>query len=145
MRNLFILTFFAFTWLACSGFLRQGPLASDFNHKLYFEVMALHDTIMIKTNREIMLEQQRLKKQLAQVEDSTAKRDLLQTLSLLKRAEDEMMEWMAQFKGLELDEAFYWNKTKEEIKTYLSEQYTSIEQVGILTDSAIIQAAKFKN
>jgi hypothetical protein len=120
---------------ACSS--KQGPLKNAENERQYKLVMDLHDSVMVKTNKDIAQEQNRLRKLLPQVQDSLGKRQLLDALKLLGKAHDDMMQWMADFKGIEMDSAHYAPMTEAQIKAYLKAEEEKIAQVGVLTDSAL--------
>ncbi len=90
------------------------------------EIYAIHDEAMPKT-----AEIHRLKRQLKKIPDQNIpseieKKQILETIVLLEKADDSMMSWMSSFKEpAKLRKA----KSHAEIMVYLNEEKNKISQV----------------
>lgn len=103
-------------------------ILSPSNDSLYQLVGKKHDEVMPKTGNIEAL-QRDLQAQLGTAA-GTRKDSLLTVLGHLQQAHDGMMNWMRQFKGIDLDEAFYKERDEAQIKTYLQEEERKIEEVA---------------
>ena len=101
------------------------------DNPLYMEVMAVHDSIMPK-----MSDIHDLKKELKAFAESPAKDQVMSAIGDLDKADEAMMEWMANFKTPE---------DKAQLETYLNNQKTQINQVAAQMYSAIEQATRLRD
>lgn len=96
---------------------------------LYDTVGAKHDTAMLLM-KDIGQVRSKLRKLMTRFgEEDYERKDILDLLSALKKADDGMMNWMRMFKGVELEEAFYKESDHATIEAYLKEEEAKIEQV----------------
>ncbi len=76
----------------------QGPLQNSEAQKLFEETMFIHDEVMPEMGTMHKL-RKKLRKKLDSTElDSTNRKNILNSIQALEKADDEMMEWMAEFK-----------------------------------------------
>ncbi len=101
------------------------------DNPLYTEVMAVHDSIMPK-----MSDIHDLKKELKVYTESEARDQVMAAMGDLDKADEAMMEWMADFKMPE---------DKTQLETYLNDQKTKINQVAAQMYSAIQQATMLRD
>lgn len=126
--KIFIFPLFALLTLAACK--HSHPGMED--NPLYVEVMAVHDSIMPK-----MSDIHSLKKDLNQYTESEARDKVLSTISELDKADEAMMNWMANFKVPEDKTQIesYLNAQKVEISSVAEQMYTAIQQATVLRDS----------
>ena len=101
------------------------------DNALYMEVMAVHDSIMPK-----MSDIHDLKKELKAFAESPSKDQVMSAIGDLDKADEAMMEWMANFKTPE---------DKAQLESYLNNQKTEINQVAAQMYSAIEQATRLRD
>ncbi|MCP4442218.1 MAG: hypothetical protein GY810_25190 [Aureispira sp.] len=109
---------------------------------LYQLVIVKHDEVMPKT-ADIARLQEKLRKALAKLGEGpkTPERDtILNMLSKLEQADEAMMQWMRDFKSVEVHEDHYVELPETEILYYLKEEETKIEDVAKKMLSSIATA-----
>lgn len=116
----------------------EKSILSPNNEALYKKVVAIHDDVMPE-NSTIVALQQKLKKYLPKVSEDK-KPELLEILSDLQKGFDAMMDWMHEFKNLELDADIYAKWTDSEIENYLKKEEDKIKHVAELMRSSIAHA-----
>lgn len=126
MKYLIITTIALLSLASCK---HSHPGMED--NPLYSEVMAVHDSIMPK-----MSEIHDLKDELKAFTESPAKDQVMAAMGDLDKADEAMMEWMANFKMPE---------DKTQLETYLSNQKTEINQVAAQMYSAMEQATRLRD
>lgn len=117
----------------------QLPATAD---SLYHLVGATHDTAMLLMSnianaraavRKVMNDNSRLK---------AVEEVCLEKLLALNQADDAMMDWMHEFKSVEMDEEVYQKWSEQETMQYLQQEQTKIEQVHQQMLESIAEAKK---
>lgn len=108
---------------------------SDQAQILYTEVGAVHDTAMVLMG-PLERTQMSIRKTFEYVNDEVKEMGL-QRLTDLTKAGEAMMDWMHEFKGIELYEEDYKVMTEEEILKYLNQEKVAMEQIDQQMRSAI--------
>lgn len=108
---------------------------SDQAQILYTEVGMVHDTAMVLM-APLERTQMSIRKTFEYVNDQEKDRGL-QLLTDLTKAGEAMMDWMHEFKGVELYEEDYKAMTEEEILKYLNQEKVAMEQIDQQMRSAI--------
>jgi hypothetical protein len=140
LKYCIVITLFLILGLSCSNPKpkHNSILKSVSNDSLYTLVVAQHDSVMPKTN--LMSAQQRaLQKQLPN-SSQPQKDSILNILSTLKQGQDDMMTWMNGFKNIDIDQEHYTAITESQIRDYLLQEQTKIQQVATLMLKGIAQA-----
>jgi formate dehydrogenase maturation protein FdhE len=101
------------------------------DNPIYAEVMAVHDSIMPK-----MSDIHSLKKELNQHAESGSRDQVLSAINGLDKADEAMMDWMANFNVPE---------DKSEVDSYLNAQKTEINLVAEQMLQAIQRATMLKD
>lgn len=102
---------------------------------LYREVGMVHDTAMVLM-APLERTQMRIRKTIKNVTEAE-KQIGLQLLTDLTKAGEAMMDWMHEFKGIELHEEDYQSMTEEEIMQYLNQEKVAMEAIDQQMRSAI--------
>lgn len=116
----------------------EKSILSPSNDALYKKVVGIHDDVMPE-NTTIVALQQKLKKYVPKVSEND-KPALLEILSELQKAFDGMMDWMHEFKNLELDADTYAKWSDSEVENYLKKEEDKIKHVAELMRSSIAHA-----
>ena len=103
------------------------------DNALYDEVMYIHDDVMPKM-RDIHSNKKLLQSQLDTIQNDSLRTTILNQLSQLKKADDAMMDWMADFSVDNMDQ--------NQKQTYLLAQKDSITKVRDLMLSSIADSEK---
>lgn len=109
---------------------------------LYQLVIVKHDEVMPKT-ADIARLQAKLRRSLVALGEGpkTPERDTILTmLSKLEQADEGMMQWMRDFKSVEVHEDHYEGLPETEILYYLKEEETKIDNVAASMLSSIATA-----
>lgn len=131
-----ILLFFACGSKTTAPAKDYGVLQSQRNDSLYTLVGNKHDEVMPKdADIERFMHQIRGREFPAPQKDSA-----LQTLSALNTAHEAMMDWMHQFKNIDLEPEFYKPKSESDIWAYLQQEEKNIEEVARKMLFSITQA-----
>jgi len=99
------------------------------------QVMAVHDEVMPRLG-ELNKDRKELQKILKDVEDETAKTELLTAITALEKADDGMMDWMAEWKvpsEVELQES-YLNKEMVKITKVKTDMLESMKNAKLLKE-----------
>ena len=96
---------------------------------LYSLVGAKHDSAMLLMN-DIYKSQRKWRKVL---NDSSVQETelILDCLGALNRADEAMMDWMRNFKSMELETSFYQNSPDSVVFDYLKKEEKAIERIHI--------------
>lgn len=119
-----------------------NSILSPESDSLYQLVIVKHDEVMPKT-ADIARLQEKLRKALAVLGKGpkTPERDTILTmLSRLEQADEAMMQWMRDFKSVEVHEDHYEGLPETEILYYLKEEETKIDDVAAKMLSSIATA-----
>lgn len=116
----------------------SAVLKSASNDSLYTLVVAQHDSVMPKTS--LMNALQRQLKALLTTTDVPKKDSVLAALLGLKKGEDAMMQWMNEFKNIDIDTEHYTAIGELQIKDYLLNEQKKILNVTDLMLNSIKQA-----
>lgn len=103
----------------------------------YTVVVAKHDTAMLLMG-DIERTQRALRAVLSD-QEGASKKQILDALTYLQKADDAMMTWMHEFKSTELHEEEYKTLSEAEIERYLQEEEQKIEQVHLDMIASIVQ------
>jgi len=95
---------------------------------LYDTVGAKHDTAMLLMN-DIKRVQSQLRKTIDGSRLKAVEERCLEKLTLLRNADKAMMDWMANFKSVEMEEETYMAMSEEAIMDYLKEEEHKIEVI----------------
>jgi hypothetical protein len=117
--NLFFISIFTAVLLAACGANDQNIETED---ALRDEVFVIHDAVMPRMS-EIVAFKGKLE---ALTTDSLKEQEIKAAIMVLEKAEDGMMEWMAQFQQ---PNKLRGSKTHEEIMTYLEQEKQRITKV----------------
>ena len=122
----------------------EAPEAVQLSEKAaewYTLVGMTHDTAMVLM-APLERTQMGIRKTLDYVTDHQ-RQIALQLLTDLKKAGDGMMDWMHEFKSIELHEEEYQTMTDAQIIDYLKEQNTAMEQIDQAMRSAINEGQSY--
>ena len=121
MRNLLMISIVLFLFSCQSGNEERNA-----EKQIRDEIYAIHDDVMPKTSEIHRLKRQLKKFPDQNVADPVVKKQILETVVILEKADEGMMSWMNSFKEpAKLRKA----KTHEEIMVYLDEEKAKISQV----------------
>lgn len=125
----YFLFLFAFILLACNGSKPQHEESSN----LYDEVMAVHDEVMPKM-RDIRV----LTKQLKKIDNYADNPQIMGAITQLSKADDAMMDWMAQFKipkeGTQQDEKAYLTGQMKSVNNMRDQMMAALDNAQMIVD-----------
>lgn len=120
-------------FIACKGNPAAG--SSEEVQSRYDQVMMIHDEVMPKM-RPLRSMQKQITKKMNAESDQYQKNEMILVTGRLQKAEDDMMDWMHNFK-LPND------KSNEEQIQYLMEQQKLMEQLRKETEAVLNDATAF--
>lgn len=96
---------------------------------LYSLVGAKHDSAMLLMNA--IYKSQRKWRKILNDSSIQEKEFILDRLGALNRADEAMMDWMRNFKSMELETSFYQNSLESDVLDYLKNEEKAIEQIHL--------------
>lgn len=134
MKKLVFAVLLTIGFAACA---EKGQAVED----LQAEVLELHDSAMVKMDAMyVMIDNLKEVKGVAETDSVNPQPalviGLLDAITQLRRADDAMMDWMANFETVEKD------APEEESLQYLNQQKASIQEVDVMIDNSLNNGSK---